>query len=91
MAIAKTLAPFLNNKLVFMLSYSSFSLYLVHRITFGIGRMLYYPQTVLSSIIYLAFVLLPITIAISYIFQMSYDNIIQKIFPERNTHVHEYD
>lgn len=84
LAIAKALAPLLNEKLVLILSYSSFSLYLVHRITFGVGTMLYQPETIMSAILYLACVLLPITISIAYVFQMLYDNVIQKIFPSRN-------
>jgi peptidoglycan/LPS O-acetylase OafA/YrhL len=82
-AMAKALAPLLNKKLVFILSYSSFSLYLIHRITFGIGTMLYRPQTIMSAIFYLVCVLLPVTIAISYLFQMLYDDILQKIFPSK--------
>lgn len=79
-AMAKALAPFLNKKLVFILSYSSFSLYLIHRITFGLGTMLYRPQTIMSAVLYLVCILLPVTIAISYLFQMLYDDILQKIF-----------
>lgn len=82
-AMAKALTPLLNKKLVLILSYSSFSLYLIHRVTFGIGTMLYRPQTVMVAILYLVCVLLPITIAISYLLQMLYDDIIQKIFPSK--------
>jgi peptidoglycan/LPS O-acetylase OafA/YrhL len=75
LALAKTISYGVNRKLAFILSYSSFSLYLVHRITFGLGTLVYKPETIGSAILYLGCVLLPTTIAIAYIFQMLYDKL----------------
>jgi hypothetical protein len=77
--LGKILSPIASHKAVYILSYSSFAMYLFHRIIFKIGVMVYQPHGVMSSILYLAGVLLPIVIVFSYFFQKLYDFALNKI------------
>jgi len=70
----------LNHQMVEMLSYASFAMYLVHRITFKIGVMIFQPVSFFISIIYFVGFLLPVTIAVAYGFQKMYDTLLEGIY-----------
>jgi peptidoglycan/LPS O-acetylase OafA/YrhL len=58
---------------IYFLSYSSYAMYLIHRMLFKVAVHVYQPTTLVSSILYLAGFVLTITIALSYLFQLFYD------------------
>jgi hypothetical protein len=60
-------------------SYCTYAMYLSHRIIFGLGVKFYQPESFLASLVFLVLLLLPVTIALSYFFQKSYDSIVDRI------------
>lgn len=78
------LSNVLNRKIIYILSYASFAIYLLHRIIFEIGVMIYQPITLTISIIYLAGVVLSVTIVISYGVQKLYDVLLNRLQPGLN-------
>ncbi|MGF1570480.1 MAG: acyltransferase family protein [Nodosilinea sp.] len=58
------------------LTYSSFAAYLIHRIVFHFGVLVYQPLTPVSSWLYLVFFLLPLTLVLGYFYQKMYDFIV---------------
>jgi peptidoglycan/LPS O-acetylase OafA/YrhL len=80
------LAFVVKGRFLHVLSYSSFVLYLFHRITFELGVRAYtrfWPAGSNASLPYLLGFILPASIAISYAIQWLYDKGIGRIHPER--------
>lgn len=61
------------------ISYASFAAYLIHRLTFHFGQIIYKPTTILASLLYWAGIMLPITFVIAYGFQKLYDRVVKAI------------
>lgn len=76
-SIGDRITPLVPDHLRSFLSYSSFAIYLVHRLVFRVGLLAYQPDTLYGTLFYLVVVLLPITIIIAYLFQRIYDAIIR--------------
>ena len=77
--IGEAAARVMNRRVIRLAAYSSFAMYLLHRITFGIGLSLYEPSTVATSLLYLVGVILPATGVASYAAQRAYDTIAAKV------------
>lgn len=78
-AVGQALSSRVPPRLLYFLSYSSFATYLLHRIVFRLGLMAYQPHTLYSSLFYLMGIVLPLTIAVSYLFQKLYDRAVAHI------------
>ena len=66
-------------EIILKLSYSSFSMYLIHRFIFKLGVIAFQPETLFISCVYLLGILLPLTILLSYWYQRTYDWLLLKI------------
>ena len=75
----RMLAQVLPRRPVLFLSYSSFCLYLTHRMVLHLGIVWYEPMTVGASVLYLWGVLLPAAILIAYGLQRLYDAAIDRL------------
>ena len=60
---------------VHVISYASFAAYLIHRLTFHLGQVLYNPTTVWGSLLYWMGIMLPLTFITAYGFQRLYDRV----------------
>lgn len=83
--IAKIIDKFLvkikiNNQVIKSISYSSFAMFLIHRIVFEIGFNIYEPQNKLLFLIYSMLILIPIVFILSLKFQKYYDTFLSKAF-----------
>lgn len=67
---------FKSNKIIFTLSYVSFSMYLFHRPIFLVMQKIYYPSNPIWQVLYLAGPCLLIIIAAAWFIQKSYDNVL---------------
>lgn len=63
----------LHTRTIMVLAYSSFGLYLFHRVTFKAAIALYFPAEGWHQALYLLLVVLPLTILIAYAIQAGYD------------------
>lgn len=61
------------------ISYASFAAYLIHRLTFHLGQIIYEPTTMLASLLYWMGIMLPITFVAAYGFQRFYDGVVKVI------------
>lgn len=75
MALSRTtLMPAFN-----FVSYCAFALYLLHRITFGLGLQWYQPTGTLRVLLYMGGVLAPCTLLLSWCFQAGYDRLCGRV------------
>jgi peptidoglycan/LPS O-acetylase OafA/YrhL len=74
--VGDCISPVMPARLLSFLSYSSFAVYLLHRLIFRLGLWVYQPPTVYGSLIYLVGIMLPVTIAVAYLFQTLYDQVL---------------
>lgn len=65
-----------HNKYIELLSYSSFCMYLLHRIVYAALLLTYYPEAMRVRLPYLVFVGIPCVICLSFFLQYSYDNLL---------------
>ena len=63
-------------RVVGALSYSSYALYLLHRVLFLLALELFFPRTAAGALGYLAGVVLPFTILVAYGVQLGYDRLL---------------
>lgn len=76
----KTLGcPEIIRKAFNFMGYSSFSVYLLHRIVFNTGLEIYQPANDIKTLLYLGGGLLPITFLLAYGYQRSIDYMISKL------------
>jgi peptidoglycan/LPS O-acetylase OafA/YrhL len=61
------------NRIIYLLSYSSYCMYLFHRIIYVSLKDIYFPDTHYYQVIYLFFVGLPCVLAASFFIQKSFD------------------
>jgi peptidoglycan/LPS O-acetylase OafA/YrhL len=66
-------------KIVFIISYSSFCMYLFHRPVYVLLTWLYYPDGDIPQLLYLYLICMPVIIIFSYYEQKLYDQIIKKL------------
>ena len=76
-AMGRILIRWVPATIISFLSISSFGVYLIHRFTFAVGLRFHNPRGVLLSIIYLGFIILPITFIIAYFVQNIYDSLLR--------------
>jgi peptidoglycan/LPS O-acetylase OafA/YrhL len=79
MEIASRISSVVDGGRIAAFSYCTFAMYLSHRIIYGTGERFYRPESLIISLLYLVLLLLPVTVALSYVFQKSYDSIIRKL------------
>jgi peptidoglycan/LPS O-acetylase OafA/YrhL len=65
------------NKIIINLSYTSFCMYLTHRIIFTITLLIYKPETDINTLIYLYLVAIPIIYIVSFYTQKFYDKLLK--------------
>ena len=75
--LGRVLAGIINARLISIVSYSSFALYLFHRLIFNVAHAYYAPKTVGALAFYEIGVLLPIAIVIAYGIQAAYDGVLR--------------
>ena len=76
LVVGRFLARTLHARLIAFVSYSSFALYLFHRLIYKEAHAYYSPQAVGSTILYEVGVVLPIAIVIAYGIQAAYDAVL---------------
>ena len=81
-ALGKLCVNIFNKKIIQVVSYSSFCMYLTHRIIL-LGVNYYKPTSPVLSYLYLLCVWLPLIVLISYFVQRYYDLGIKKILPSK--------
>ena len=84
--LGRSLAQIVNARLISVVSYSSFALYLFHRLIFNAAHSHYVPKTVGALALYEIGVLLPIAIGIAYCIQAVCDvflSVFEKSGPKR--------
>lgn len=69
---------FPESRIIYELSYAGFVMYLIHRPVYMIMLEMYYPATADHQLIYLVFICLPLIVALSWLVQLVYDNLMQK-------------
>ena len=79
LALGRFLACTLHARLISWVSYSSFALYLFHRLIFNAAHAYYLPKELGSMLLYEVGVLLPISLVIAYGIQAAYDAIHTKL------------
>jgi len=79
MFLATRFETILDNRILRLLSYSSYSMYLIHRVTLRLGVKIYDPSGLLISIVYLAGILLPLTVLGAYLYQAGNDLILNRL------------
>lgn len=77
--IAKKKTASLTSKIVYCLSYSSFCIYLFHRIVYKYTREIYFPNSFSSQLSYMLIVGLGVTILLSFFIQKAYDHIVNRL------------
>ena len=77
--VAGRLAKLNLSSILPFITYSSFAAYLIHRIVFHFGMLIYQPLTPVSSWLYLMLFLLPLTLILGYWYQRMYDFMIDTI------------
>lgn len=77
--IAKMLSKVINHKLIRMLSYASYCIYLMHRIIFELALLVYRPENLYVSILYIYLIVLPTIVFVSYWLQYTYDLALGKL------------
>lgn len=65
-------------KLIINVSYASMACYMFHRLFFWAGEMIWNPSTVWVKWLYMAGVVFPVMLVLSYYIQKGYDSIIEK-------------
>ncbi|RCJ32031.1 hypothetical protein A6770_19505 [Nostoc minutum NIES-26] len=81
-ALGKLSVTIFNQNIIKIVSYSSFCMYLTHRIIL-LGINYYKPTSPLLSYLYLLCVWLPLIVLISYFVQRYYDLAVKKIMPSK--------
>jgi peptidoglycan/LPS O-acetylase OafA/YrhL len=81
LAVSRVAAQFIPKTLLLALSYGSFSMYLLHRLTYRPLLNLYEPQTVPHMLLYAAFVMIPVTFLLAFWVQKLYDAALTRFFP----------
>jgi peptidoglycan/LPS O-acetylase OafA/YrhL len=82
--LGRLFSRFCNRKFVGFLGYSSYALYLLHRISFSVGKRFFIPDGILPSILYLAGVILPVTVIMAFFLQKAYDKLVVERFSHLN-------
>ncbi|MBU8920775.1 MAG: acyltransferase family protein [Bacteroidales bacterium] len=82
--LGRLFSHFCNRRFVGFLGYSSYALYLLHRISFSTGKRFFAPQGVVPSILYFVVFILPVTVIMAYYIQKAYDRLIVDRFSGRN-------
>jgi peptidoglycan/LPS O-acetylase OafA/YrhL len=75
--LGQYLIKILSPGLLWFVAYSSYCLYLFHRLTYSISIIVFQPTGFFPSIIYLGFIILPTTLILCFIIQRCYDVIFQ--------------
>ena len=65
-------------KLIINVSYASMACYMFHRLFFWVGEMIWNPSTVWVKWLYMAGIVFPVMLVLSYYIQIGYDSIIEK-------------
>jgi peptidoglycan/LPS O-acetylase OafA/YrhL len=68
-----------------MLSYASFGVYLFHRLVFKGAMAVYFPAGGLHQALYLLLVAVPLSFAVAYLVQKSYDKGLARLAAGRST------
>ena len=77
--LGQYLIKILSPGLLWFVAYSSYCLYLFHRLTYSISIIVFQPTGFFPSIIYLGFIILPTTLILCFIIQRCYDVIFQGV------------
>ena len=71
-------------KLIMNVSYASMACYMFHRLFFWAGEMIWNPSTVWVKWLYMAGIVFPVMLVLSYYIQFGYDKLIQSFKTENN-------
>ena len=85
LAASRAAARWIPTNLLLALSYGSFAMYLLHRLTYRPLLNLYEPPTVPLMLLYAAFVMIPVTFLLAFWVQKGYDAALNRFFPAPKT------
>ena len=68
-----------NSPVIYELSYAGFVMFLIHKPLYTVMIETYFPVTSGHQFMYLLFFCLPVTVALSWLTQRSYDNLLKKL------------
>ncbi|MCK4537633.1 MAG: acyltransferase family protein [Candidatus Krumholzibacteria bacterium] len=74
--LGRVFSRFCGRRLVGFFAYSSYAVYLLHRISFAVGKRFFRPEGLVPSFLYLVGLILPLTIIMGYFIQKAYDRLI---------------